>query len=452
MRNLNLINFKGITLLSLLIFHLFILINTSFTLWPVMILYPWLMSHGYTLYSEIINPYFPLLPITLKNYFDVFSYNILNLKIFTYSIIVILDLIVFIFALKLSKKFIKAILSLIFYILLQFSYGGNALWFELFLSPFILVGLFLLFENQKSKKISLISGILLALAVLSKQNAAAFYLPTSFLLISRRNFQNLPFLFLPGIVLVIILFSYYFYSNNFQDFYKWSILLPLTYSSQPGFVSLPAIRQYLIISFPLISLLGLAKISDFTNRNYHQAVSFAYWSLSFLIALSFAFPRYENFHLQLLIGLSAVFVSLLNRNILTVVIIISSLIFFQGFTKAWHKPDRFIDQSMLNLSKKTKNLDSVYILNGPDLAYFFSGKLPPKIWAENFPWYFKQVGFEDKFIDGLSKDTKSIIIGDKLGGGKYDLGNYIPEKLMIYIEINYSRGERFENFQIWHRK
>lgn len=178
-----------------------------------------------------------------------------------------------------------------------------------------------------------------------------------------------------------------------------------------------------------------------------------YWSLSFLIALMFAFPRYENFHLQILAGLSAIFVSQLNRKKSIVILFITLLLFLPSVNKLWHREDRFLDKNMYMLAEKIKKYDSAYLLNSPDLAYFFANKLPSKPWAINFPWYFEQKGFEDRFISGLNNSRiKYVVIGEQLGGGKYDLGNYLPEKTIDFVYSNYTLDEKFNDFYIWKRK
>lgn len=435
----------SLSLVLLLLLQVTLLFISRYTVWPEMILYPYLMNNGFALYKDIVNPYFPLLSNILSFYFSIFGLSIFNLKILTYIIILVTNLAIFWSSWKLSKNLGKAFLSSFLYLVLQYTYGGNGLWFELMLSPFVILGSTLIFLDSKSKKNLILSGLLLALGILIKQNAALFFLAAIYLLFIRRVRGQIVYFLFPGIILGAMTLFYLMTGNLWGDFYNWAILLPMRFSTQHGFISLPAIRQYPLILFPAISILALSKIQKSLSERL-------YWILCFLIALSFAFPRYEDFHLQVLIGLSAVFAGLLNKKILIVFTIIVLVLFIRTANKLIFQPDRFLDSDTISLAGKAKEYQSIYLLNSPDLVYFLADKLPSKPWAINFPWYFENYDFENKFIDGLnSQKPEAIIIGDPLGGGKYSLGNYFPQNLLNYIQKNYHKKERFKNFWIWQR-
>jgi hypothetical protein len=426
-------------------FQLFLLINSTFTPWPEMLLYPYFMGKGFLLYRDVINPYFPLLPVVLNNYFSLVGLSVENLKILTFLIILLNDLLVLWIAYLLSKKSYKAFTSLAIYIMLQYSYGGNGLWFELFLSPVLISGLFIVFLSKKRLLIFLAS-ILIGISILIKQNVALFYIPVFIYYVYQKRFRDFGVFLLGQVLVGIALYLYLTINQVVPDFFKWAVLLPLTYGSKNGFVLLPTIKQYLLIIFPLFSLVGYVYVSK-------NKLNKVFWGFCFLISLGFAFPRYENFHLQVVVMLSAIFVVFLNKKMLTIFFIISLLISFSSFTKLYNHPDRFIDQNLYQFSEIVKQHNAVYLLNAPELAYLYSNKIPPKPWAINFPWYFESHNFEKEFIDSLKEQKiDTIIIGDKIGGGKYDLGNYIPAQLMGYIEQSYTLVSKIESYQIWQRK
>ena len=436
---------KKITLLLFLLLHLVLLVNTRFTVWPEMVLYPYLLNNGFLLYKDIINPYFPTLPLVLSGVFQLLGDSVLSLKIFTWFVILLSDIVLYYSAFRLTGSKFKSVLTVLFFALLQMSLGGNGLWFELFLVPFVAPAVTLVLKDNNSPNRLMLAGLLLALAISIKQNAIYFYVPVIFYLFSKEKFSKLVYLLAPGILVMGFFLIYLFSQNIFNDFYLWAVVLPLSYTSQPGFVSLPAIRQYIFILFPLVTLF----FGVFLHKKYLNKEKI-YWLLTFLSATIFAFPRYEDFHLQLVVAISSLFVSFLPRNVLVVFTLVTLILFGRGVTKNWHTEDRFMDRETIGLSSKIKDFNNVYSLNGPDLAYFLSGKLPSKPWAINFPWYFEQEGFEERFVKGLS-DREFIIAGDRLGGGKYDLGNYIPEKIEQYILANYKMKERYKNYQIWQK-
>ncbi len=429
----------------IILLQILLLINSRYTIWPEMMLYPYLMNNGFKLYQDIVNPYFPLLSEILAFYFKIFGSSILNLKVITYLIVIITNLLVFWSSFKMTKDIRLALLSSIIYVLLGFSLGGNGLWFELALTPLVLTAMILVFLDSQERKRLFIAGILLALAVSIKQNAVLFYFPVLYLLIWRRNYKGVVSLLSAGILVFIFYLIKIYSSGNIVEFFQWSIVLPIQYSSQHGFIALPALRQYLLILIPAATLLG---VKDLILKLQEKI----FWTLVFLISISFAFPRFEDFHLQVLVVFSSIFAIMLPRKILALFLIIVLILFARSGVKLFNKPDRFLDNETIALSEKMRSYNSVYLLNGPDLAYFLAEKVPPKPWAINFPWYFENFNFEDKFIEGLMEEkTQYIFIGDGMGGGEYDLGNYFPPRLLNFINQNYTKKERFQNFWIWQR-
>lgn len=438
---------KILPLLSIIFIHIFILINLSFTVWPEMILYPWLLNHGSLLYKEIINPYFPLLPITLAQFFLIFSESILALKVFTYLIIICSDLAVYFGSFSIVKSYKKALFSVIVFIILQTSIGGNGLWFELFLTPFLITSIILIYQKYNSNRLIFLSGLLFCVAVLTKQNTILFLFPIIYWLSVNKLFLKILIFLSPLISCLIIFWCFLINFNIVNDFLIWAIKLPLSFTNQQGFVLLPNKRQYLLILMLLLPIIGYALFNKTDSKDK------ILWLMVFLLSASFAFPRFEDFHLQVLIAFAALFSVSLPKKIAIVFFVIILIVFSRFVIKNFHQNDRFIDQNTLILSTEISKLSSVYLLNSPELAYFFGNKLPPKIWATNFPWYFEQTEFQQRFIGSLINErTEYIIIGDRLGGDKYALGNYIPEKLEIFINDNYYLQRRFNNYSIWQRK
>lgn len=431
-------------LILVLVFHLQLLFNSSFTVWPEIILYPYLMNNGFLLYKDIITPYFPLLPEVLSKYFMLFGATVINLKIFTYITILISDLVIFLFAYKISKSKLKGILAVLTFVFLNISFGGNGLWFELALTPLIIFSLFILYMYKNKPPHIFFAGLALGTAVIVKQNAALFYLPVLLLLASRRNFANIKIFLIPNVILLIILLVYLTKLNLTYDFFNWAIHLPLSYPKQSSFVLLPTIKQYSLMVFLIIPCILVV------FKNNSKLLEKLFWLVSFLFAANFAFPRYENFHLQILVGLSSIFAVSMPKKYFLVFVFIAILLFLKTENRLWGAHDRFLDQETYVLSDLIKGFDSVYLLNSPDLAYFLAGKLPPKLWAANFPWYFEQPGFAERFINNLKiQRIHYIVVREGLGGGRYSLGNYFPEKVLDYIGSNYLLKKKIGRYQVW---
>lgn len=437
--------FKGVNiylaLVLLILVQLLVLFKTSYTVWPEMVLHPYLLNHGFVLYRDIITPYFPLMLWILGLIAKVFGESILLLKMTTYTIIVLTDVCVFFATARLSKDKLKALLAVGVYAILQISYGGNALWLELFLTPLVIFSLATVYLDYSSRKKIILAGVGLGLAVLVKQNAVFFYLPCLYLLLRKRFYEMEAWLVFPLIVMLFGLFIYLNLSNLTADFYTWALKLPSTFTKQPGFISMPAIRQYPYILFPALSVVAIY----FWNTKEKL-----FWILSLVIALSFAFPRYEDFHLQVFVGLSAVLLVFLPKRFLTAFLLIALIIFGRNELLHFGKTDRFLDQPTFSLAQKISGYDSVYLINSPELAYFLADKLPPKPWATNFPWYFEQPNFQEKYVKSLEEEKiQYIVIGQRIDGGKYALGNYIPDKVLGFVHSHYTKVENFGSYEVW---
>src|SRR3989344_7614282 len=190
-----------IILIPLLV-HLLLLINTRFTLWPEMVVYPYLLNNHFNLYSEIINNYPPLFIFFLSFWTQVFDYQPINFQILTYLIIATIDLSIFIIADKLFGKF-AAYFAVLFFVILSVPFGINGLWFDLAITPFILTSFFLFsrFLNKPSSKTLFFSFLLLTTAFFIKQQA--IWLLFWFLLILSFRFRKQPqFLFRQILILL----------------------------------------------------------------------------------------------------------------------------------------------------------------------------------------------------------------------------------------------------------
>ena len=161
--------FLGVILL--LFAHIFILINVQFTAWPEMLLWPYLILKGWLPYQNIAIVHTPLLPVELSAIFQVIGIGVWQLKIITWTTILIIDLIV-LFVAKRIWNIKVALVSLFFYIILQVSYAGNGLWFDLCLAFWGLA----IYYSLWTKKYFLV-GVFWVLAFLTKQTAIWFLIP-----------------------------------------------------------------------------------------------------------------------------------------------------------------------------------------------------------------------------------------------------------------------------------
>src|SRR3989344_5619169 len=117
--------FKEIFFVPVILLHFILLVNTKFTLWPEMVVYPYLVNKGYLLYSEIINPYPPAFTAFLAMFAKVFGYLPAPYQLLTWAIVAITDISIFTVASKLSKSYYHALFALIFFPTLSITFGIN---------------------------------------------------------------------------------------------------------------------------------------------------------------------------------------------------------------------------------------------------------------------------------------------------------------------------------------
>src|SRR5579872_1733894 len=100
---------------SIIAIHLVFLIFTRFTLWPEMVVYPYLLNHGFALYRDIINPYPPVFIYLLSIFSKVFGYNPPPYKILTWIVIAAIDLSIFLLSKNVTKNSKTVFLSVLFF-------------------------------------------------------------------------------------------------------------------------------------------------------------------------------------------------------------------------------------------------------------------------------------------------------------------------------------------------
>lgn len=132
---------KKIYLILILILHLLILSQLTFTAWPEMLTYPYLFSKGFTLYKDFILPYPPALPLILSVVFNLFGYSPYTLKIFTWVMIIIIDLLLYQVLKKITRKDGLSLGLLVVFVVWQALLDGNMLWFDIATVPFLLLAL-----------------------------------------------------------------------------------------------------------------------------------------------------------------------------------------------------------------------------------------------------------------------------------------------------------------------
>lgn len=412
--------------------------------------YAYLRNNGYLLYKDMVHPYPPVLTLGLGILYKLFGYKLIVLKIVTWIIILINDILIFLIVKKLTNKNVFALLSLIFYLITQPFLDGNQLWFDLAIVPPILLATYCLLQKRYFW-----SGLFFGTAALTKQTSALFIIVSSlFIILKNKNFKNL-FYFLAGpLILFLILLVRLMTEEAVSGFFNWTTIYPFTYWSKiPGYIEMALTnRQWFVVV-----LLSLPVFFLLFRKNY------ILYSVFYILTLVTVYPRFSFFHLQLAIAFSAVLFGIFLKNFRVSFLVPSAycLVVFVFISipilkTNWQKETRFLGENDLRLASviKKETGNSVYLLGPHSALYVLSGELPPKPWADNFGWYFEIPEVQEETIRRWEQNPpEAVVWQEPLKGNQFDLGVYQPQKIVEWIGANYNKEKEIQSgIWLWRKK
>ncbi len=452
---------KSVLLFLLVGLHLFFLINLQFTVWPEMISYPYLVNNGFKLYSDFIHPYPPLLTATLALVFKVFGAKLIVLKIFTWLLLVLNDILIYLILNKLTRNNSAALASVVLYVLVQPFLEGNMLWFDLAIVTPILAGIYFLLADKTIKN-TILAGLFFTLAVFIKQTTVLCVIVAILYIIYRdRKLKSLAHFLAPGLILGLGFLAWLFTTNQFLDFLNWNLVYPFTFwSKYPDYVQMnldTGQRRILMTLLGPILLLTLRKISILKDTKF--ALLFSFLLVSFIMV----YPRFSFFHFQLAIALIAIIfgylLSFYNKKLsqlrifLFVGLAVGIVIVRPIVSVNWQKEARFWGKTDINLAQKLKG-KSLYLLGPHSGLYAYSNSLPSKPWTDNFGWYLEIPGMQEKIISKWGENPPDYIYWQTPQQGNwYNLASYQPKEIIDWIVENYTFNEKVsDNVSEWIKK
>jgi len=417
---------KRLLIFCLLLF-LILLPHLSFIYWPEMLSRPFLILHGWLPYRDFVMEHAPLLPVILAGWFRLFGLGFIQLQIFTWGIIAVTAVII--------NKYFSRFAAFI-YLLLVFAYQGNGLWFDLALTPLLLI-CFILMEKKKYFP----AGVVFVLAFFTKQTA--IWLLPAFLYFLYQNHRTLKIfvsgIALAGILVVLMLASF----GIFDEFLKWAVSI-----RAPAIWPTPA--QFIYAFSPFIVL--------FLPSTVNSKLLTKIKMMAILSALG-VFPRWELLHFQpalpYLAILLAGFFILPNKNLtksLLTIILCGFLI--RQYAQIINQPDRFREPEFLQTLNYVKNntgeLDRIFVLNTWESLYALSHCLPAsRPLYPYLPWYLDLPSVQESVISNLVfSQPKLIIVGETELSG---LGSYLPRQLNSYLEQNYRKTAKIGSNYVWEK-
>lgn len=438
--------------------HLVLLLNTRFTLWPEMVVYPYLLNNGFLLYKDIINPYPPLFTSFLTIFARIFGYNPLPYQIFTWIFVLAIDLTIYSVYRKIFKNSLAAKMAVLFFATFSIPFGVNGLWYDLVQTPLILLSLFYIWRYlQKPTHVRFVfySVFFLTIAFFIKQQIVWLTLWFLIILMIRLGkqvrvlFKEIPYFLLPFLFLLIFQLIVFWQKGTVADFIFWALYFPFFQASKmPGYILLPTLRQLaVILSLILFFLPLLVKRKKSANLIITTGV----------VLLLFAYPRFDYFHLIPALSVLSLAVKDNARELVNIknklrpqyLVSLFALIFLAIFTirffiNNWTNQVRFFEKDIIETSsllfKITSENEKVYIQNGPDQILPLARRLPPKPWADEFPWYLEGSNIQGKVVEGLKTESPKFIIFKPYDlKEQYLIGSYRPPEITDYIEENYQK-------------
>lgn len=441
--------------------HLLLLYTLKFTAWPEMSLWPYLITKGWLPYTNIAVAHTPLMLFNVAIFYKIFGAGIMQLKIFTWILILIADGIVFGVVRDLWNTK-KAFIALTVFALLNLFFDGNGLWFDLYMG----VLAFCSFYFVRKRK-WFWGGFFWALAFISKQTAVWFLLPILLEMVKNlqehyKSKQNIHYRlsfkkisrFVFGTLTVIIPFTAILaVLGILPDFRNWAVKFGiLILPKAQGQIQLPAIKTLIVAVFPYLVFVPLLAKRKSKNINLF------FWALAGGLG---AYPRFEYFHLQPAIYFIAIAAALvisdfanLKKTIKAVLAFyfLAYLYLFAGyFMRNFHEGVRFYENDVRDvvsfIKYSTKENDRIFVLNWWDNIYALSGTLPStNPWVPQLSWYTEMRGVQEKMVEDLKNYPPKLIIYNPYT--KLGLSSYVPERIYSYVTDNYIIGQNIDGIEI----
>lgn len=442
------------------VYFLALILLTQHTGWTEMIVYPYLLNKGFVLYKDLISPYPPLFLWFIQMVEMIFGSNTVVLMALTYLGAVLDSIVIYFISIKLWKEKKAAFISVIIFSTWFFYFEGNGLWFELYLTPFLLGAFYFLFRylfDNNTKLVSIfLSGIFLGLAFFIKQTVVWVIFGVIFLLLTRRNkFQSIIFLILPLVSLFLLTSFVSLIGGYLKDYWEWVYKYTFIYFPfSPGHSQYPQLFDYIKLIIP-ISIVIPALVN---TKNSPSKLSLF---LVFLIGSFMSiFPRWGLFHLipflAILSVISASYLTpiLKNKLLFLGVVVIWLTVVIRQDIRFFNKSIRFFEPEVYSTASKIKGLgESLYLFNGPDQIYPITGGVPMvKPYVQNFAWYMEYDSIQNRLIKSLAvQKIRLVVYQNTEEPGNYSVGHYQPKILMNYINLNYHFKEMLDGLMVLER-
>lgn len=424
--------FRKILLPSALILHVALIFARGYFLSGEFTLYPYLVSRGFLLYRGLVDQHLPTLlfgPFSLPAFLTANPWPLLGLFLAT---LCLTDTLLYINLFRLKVKL--PLVWLVLFIISSVYFSGYILWIETFVNLLISLWLFLSFSKNNLRRLA--AGFLLSQILLLRPTIA----PALFLLFV--SFSGFSWsLILGGFLGVAIPALFIIRQGIAGDFFRLAIQFNQQIYSKEALL-FPAKRQIIFL---------LAWIAPIV---YSLIRSKKYRYIAVLVCLlALAYPRFGYEHLQPLYLVAVIFWALSSKKPSLSVYLFIVVFFCLNLISAIRHPygNFYLTPEVISAAKQIQQIpgNEIYFLGVPDILYELTGKMPPNYtYVPSLPWYLHQKDFQDKIIRSLETSRPPVLLD---ASAKVDGQNIASAsgKVLEYIKMNYTKGEKIMDYQLF---
>lgn len=397
--------------------HAMLLWTMEFVPYPELFIYPYLTRLSWLPYAQIIDHHSPGLTFFPVNLASLGLTSAQALKIVMIAIVIVQGWLVY--------KISKSRLALLWFGIWQPFFGGNHLWYDVFL-PLLTLPAYLAWTAGRWAVV----GLLLGTAVVVKQSVLPLVVFVAGLVWWRERQLRPVLVYGLGVIAPLILTAGYFWQLGvWADFWYWLVTFNLQVYALAGKLP-PALSDWKLLSLPLVLLL----IATWKSKD---KLILGWAILSVVGGLS----RFALVHLQPAIPFLALLLVRLPRRVAFVALVVSLLWVGRYYFRVgnWGQV-RFFDSQTLQLSEAIKSRtnpgDHIFLLGAQPHLYVLTQTIPAgKIFAFHMPWILSVV--EDRILSGLMADPPRLVVWDTQSQVDGVPITQSAPQLVRYVQDNY---------------
>lgn len=453
--------------------HAVVLAITEFIDWPEILLYPWLLHNGFTLYTTLPVPYQPLVLLFLQLSYNLLGYSVDSLRILHFIFITTVDLALLFVLYRTTKSYRAALFGILLYSLLQPMAEGNGVWFDHFALPSLALGYYFTLKAIQSKRAlahTVCAIVCVGITILIKQTmlwvlGVLFLYPliNYFFLKSKNYTYKMPLIGAFSLLFPFFQFLYFFFKNQLNNYLFWVYQFGFGLRNDPNYVIPPNIPGDYPFIFIAILTVGLALLTLKTKP--HQWI-IGYSATWFGFAMLTMIPRWTLTHFQspllflvifLVHSVHAYGIRRAKKNIavlltIALLILLSLKIEYTYVKKHLLLPYRFYNDQTKNIVeaiKQTKAKESYFLFGNTEYLYAYLQEMPlVKPYIQLYPWNTQIPGIQEEQIAMIERGEIQYIFYAPYHPNNVFYNGQRPEKLFAYLQTAYEPVGHLENTPI----